>query len=216
MAVVQNPIIGRAKQKFGNAIFSTWKGINTLRTLPLSVGNPKSAAQKLQRMKLALAVMLYRYFPGIIKIGYSSQAIKQSEYNAFISDMIRNAFIGSTVETVAIEPLNVKIAKGTMAPTPISTASYENHDFTMTWDGAAPLAPSQSASDLAYPVFIAFDASGEVELVVVGTPVARTVGTVTETVNQEGSAENVYQYLFFASADFLVNSDSDVMKTTGD
>jgi hypothetical protein len=32
MAVIQNPIIGRAKNKFANAIFTTWKGKNIIKS----------------------------------------------------------------------------------------------------------------------------------------------------------------------------------------
>lgn len=53
MAVIQNPIIGRAKNKFSNAIFSTWVGKNVLRSKPLSVANPRTDRQITNRERIA-------------------------------------------------------------------------------------------------------------------------------------------------------------------
>ena len=59
-AVTQNSIIGRTRGKVGGVVFSKWRGLNTLRSKPESVKNPKSPGQLFQRKKLTLLVELYR------------------------------------------------------------------------------------------------------------------------------------------------------------
>ena len=49
MAVTQNPHIGRSKNAFATAVFTTWKGRNVMKGKPISVHNPDTPAQKKQR-----------------------------------------------------------------------------------------------------------------------------------------------------------------------
>jgi len=80
----QNPLIGRSAQKFANSIFSTWKGINVVRSKPIEVSNPRSPGQVTQRSKFSAMVALGRLYLNTAKLGLKSLAIKKSEYNAFI------------------------------------------------------------------------------------------------------------------------------------
>lgn len=200
MAVVQNPVTGRSKQKYASAIFSTWKGINVLRSLPLTVANPKTPGQLLQRAKLSITVALYRLMPGVVKIGYRQQAVKKSEYNAFASDTLKNAFTGSTAETVEIDLTKLSVSKGTMAPTPTTLVVMNGDTMEIGWDETAPLAPGQAATDQANAVVIAKDQTSGLP-VVLGTAsnVARSVGQIDVlNVDQTGMEETTV-YLYFAS-----------------
>lgn len=200
MAIVQNPLIGRSKQKVGGTVFSTWKGINVLRAKPIEVANPKTPGQLLQRAKLRNTVLLYRNIPGMVQIGYRQQAVQMSEYNAFASDTLLNAFSGTTAETVAFEPASLKIAKGTMQQTAFSEGSPNEDNDVLEWNESSPLGPGQSSTDLAYGLAIGFSADGDFEQVQVSAaPVARTVGEI-EIVDSRVSPSNTTQlYLFFAS-----------------
>lgn len=200
MAVVQNPITGRSKQKYASAIFSTWKGINVLRSLPLSVANPKTPGQLLQRMKLRKTVALYRLLPGVVKVGYRQQAVKKSEYNAFASETMRNAFTGSTAENVAIDLAKLNLAKGTMAATEITSFTGDPSTYTITWDGSAPLAPGQAASDKAYAAIVGEESvTGDLIVVVAASPVDRTSGTIDLPRDTDINLEEIQGFLFFAS-----------------
>lgn len=200
MAVVQNPITGRSKQKYASAIFSTWKGINVLRSLPLTVANPKTPGQLLQREKLSISVELYRQMPGVVKVGYRQQAVQKSEYNAFTSDTLKNAFTGSTAETVEIDLPNLTVSKGTMAATQLTDFVPDGQTYEIGWDETAPLAPGQAATDLAHAVIIGKDqTTGRPVVLGTATPVARSIGTLdVENVDVSGMDE-VHGYLFFAS-----------------
>lgn len=146
-AVVQNPIIGRAKNKLGGVVFQTWKGKNVLRSKPLTVANPKTDKQVAQRNKLSAAVDIYRNTSGGVKAGYVQQAAGQSEYNAFTSEIMRNAMSAvGTVVTVAFE--DILFSKGTIAIQgqfgAVQGAGSSITDFN--WDEVI-LAPGQSVAD---------------------------------------------------------------------
>lgn len=59
MAIVQNPLIGRAKKSLANATFTTWKGRNVVKGKPISVANPQSPAQVAQRTRFKGCVQFY-------------------------------------------------------------------------------------------------------------------------------------------------------------
>jgi len=84
----QNPLIGRASQKFANSIFQTWKGINVVRSKPIEVSNPQSPAQTTQRGKFTQMVNLGRQYLNTAKLGLKGLAIRKSEFNVFIGENI--------------------------------------------------------------------------------------------------------------------------------
>lgn len=200
MAIVQNPIVGRAKNKFAGAVFSTWKGLNVLRSKPLTVANPKSPAQRLQREKLRQGVELYRKMPGTIQKGFSQQAVGMSEYNAFMSDLLKNAIDGSTEENVEIDYTELLLAKGTMQSTPIKEVSFEDHAGIVTWSTSGGLAPGQSSSDSGYVVLIhVADVGGKVTVMTQQIDVIRSGGESGINNGLYQVAGDVYIYLFFVS-----------------
>lgn len=200
MAVVQNPITGRSKNAFAGGVFSTWKGKNVLRSKPLTVANPRTEAQLLQREKLSQGVELYRQFPGEIQVGFAQQAVGMSEYNAFMSGLLKDSFTGSTPSTVLLDVEEILISKGTMQQTPIDSAGYSTPDVDITWDESAPLGPGQASSDLAYAAVISQDSTtGEIKAFIQAAPVARTVGTITVPAISGLDSTNFAAYLFFVS-----------------
>ena len=49
MGTIKRGILGGFKNKVGSVIGSSWKGIDTMRSMPLSVANPNTAKQKTVR-----------------------------------------------------------------------------------------------------------------------------------------------------------------------
>ena len=52
MGVIKQGILGGFSGKVANIVGSSWKGIPVIKSLPLSVANPQTAAQTTQRNKL--------------------------------------------------------------------------------------------------------------------------------------------------------------------
>jgi hypothetical protein len=92
MAIVQNPITGRSSQKFGNAVFSTQFGKNTLRTKPISVKNPRTTKQMIVRKRMKLLVHLFRQIVTVVNTAYCGSVKGMSPFNRVISLNMKQAF----------------------------------------------------------------------------------------------------------------------------
>ena len=91
MAVVQNPIIGRARGKYGPAIFQTVYQKNILRSKPLLYRDPASPAQQLQRAKFQLATSFISKNLIPFRIGYANASPFRSAYSSALSYFMNNS-----------------------------------------------------------------------------------------------------------------------------
>ncbi len=94
MAIVQNPIIGRTKKKFGTAVFSKQFGKNTMRSKPMDVKNPNTIGQATQRTKFSTIVNLIRQVLTLINSVYAGTLKNMSPFNKIVSINVKNAFTG--------------------------------------------------------------------------------------------------------------------------
>lgn len=212
MAVTQNPIIGRARQKFGNAIFQKWKESNVIRTKPLQVANPDSPAQRAVRSKMVQAVYLYRLIAAIITIGYKKMATTMSEYNAFIKDTLDNAFDYTDPLAPIIDYSKILVAKGTISSTAVALDDRTGTTVDLVWNyDALNLGAGQTPNDMFCCAYLQVDdATNEViaaqtyvnvsarstELAQIEIPAVPAVGKTS------------YLYTFFTAPDGRNASDS--------
>lgn len=150
MARVSNTLIGPSSGRVGNAVFSTWKGINVLKEKPISVANPNSDGQQMQRSAMRQIVAAFRQIPAVIRSGFKKLAVQKSEWNAFASYNLKNAFDFSAPPAATLEPENLLISKGTISSTPIASvnASHAAQEIYVNWDPNAS-EPGKSSSDSA-------------------------------------------------------------------
>jgi len=94
MAIVQNPITGRTKKKFGTAVFSKQFGKNVMRSKPIEVKNPQTEGQVTQRNKFATTVFLVKQVLPLINDVYAGSLRKMSPFNKITSINVKNAFAG--------------------------------------------------------------------------------------------------------------------------
>ena len=94
MAIVQNPITGRTRKKFGTAVFSKQFGNNTMRTKPAGVKNPNTIGQSRQRTKFSTIVHLIRQVLPLINSVYAGRLKNMSPFNKIVSINLKNAFTG--------------------------------------------------------------------------------------------------------------------------
>jgi hypothetical protein len=134
MAIVQNPITGRTKKKFGSAVFSKQFGKNTMRTKPIEVRNPKTLLQRQQRSKFSIMVALARLFMGFIRISFKQVATSMSQFNMFVKLNIKTAITGAFPNYAVNFPVLV-ISKGTLtgADDPTATA-IAAHKVDIAWN----------------------------------------------------------------------------------
>ena len=98
MAIVQNPITGRTRKKFGTAVFSKHYEKNTMRSKPIQVANPKTEGQVRQRSKLAQTVDLIRQVLPVVNDAYSNTLKNMSPFNKIVSLNVKNIFAEGTNE----------------------------------------------------------------------------------------------------------------------
>ena len=131
MAKIPQGILGGISGKIGGIVGSSWKGINVIKTKPLSVANPKTAGQVAQRNlfgnTVAFAVVI---LATIIKPLWDRFASRQSGFNAFIQ-----ANIAYFVDEMPVFNTGFAISKGKMAKTDLSiqTRSLASGVYAIEW-----------------------------------------------------------------------------------
>jgi hypothetical protein len=123
----------------GGATFSRWKGIQVLKNKATVVANPKTPAQTAQRSAFTQIVTIFRQSPVLIRTGFKKLAIKQSEFNAFASYNLKNAFDLSAPPVATLNAAALSLGQGTMEPTPILTmvADKSDQSITITYNAIA-------------------------------------------------------------------------------
>ena len=128
MGVIRRGILGGFSNKVGNIVGSTWKGIAIVKSLPLSVANPRTAGQVLQRKKFkTLTTIASLLLSGIVKPLWDRFASNMSGYNSFISANM-NAFDSSG----SINTEKFVFSRGRMTAPSISSASLSGNQLTVT------------------------------------------------------------------------------------
>lgn len=159
MAVVQNTLIGKSKQSVGGTTFSTWKGINVLKSKPTSVANPKSDLQLMQRSALQQIVSIYRTINVAVKKGWKKFAVQKSEYNAFTSYALKNAFDFATPPAAELDPKLLLITNGTLSSGNENMVALVNmiNQVQLTWSDS--MVGNQSSTDELQVVVISADST---------------------------------------------------------
>jgi len=148
MARVQNTLIGKSSGSVGGATFSTWKGLNVLKSKPETVANPQSDNQLMRRSAMTQMVTIFRRIPAAVDAGFKKLAIHMSAFNAFVSYNLKNAFDYSAPPNATIDLSSILISKGTITPTASSTVTKTNGSPTITVTYPTTIAdPGQSATD---------------------------------------------------------------------
>lgn len=150
MARVQNTLIGKSSGSVGGATFSTWKGINVLKSKAIEVANPQTQLQQNQRNRMSLLVALFRLISSTVNIGFSKLAIQKSAYNAFVQTNLLPANFSGTAPSMDLDYTKILIAKGTIGDAQNVAVAGTNASptVTLTWD-ESPLPVGGSLTDVA-------------------------------------------------------------------
>ncbi len=207
MSVVSNPLIGNARQSMGGATFSRWKGIQVLKNKATVVANPKTPAQIAQRSAFTQTVAYFRSNAAAIRAGYKKLAVKQSEFNAFASEAIKNAFDLSAPPLATFDPALLFISRGTIEATNATLVTADRSantivaTFPITTDGVG-----QGAGDTA--ILSAFNVTKN-ESAGNATSAARSSGTASIPMPASWAvADTLRVYLGFSNPTSNESSDS--------
>ena len=215
MGIIKRGILGGFSNKVANVVGSSWKGINTMRALPLSVANPRTTAQVTNRnsfsyfSKLGSDVLStivqpllnrdakymsgYNKFIKLNKLAYDLGGLDGWAQNPVISDGVLSATITSATATVG--QTNVSI----VAPTTLANAK-------------------DSATDKMFACVVVFNTDAtdlsEAKAYGVGGTVARSTGTISIPVPAIVAGQTYVVMLAYRSADGAETSETAVLVKT--
>ena len=87
MGIIKRGILGGVSNKIGNVVGSSWKGIATLRSLPLSVANPNTAAQRSNRDSFTIMSKLgSEVLATVCQPLWNREAKQMSGFNAYVKE----------------------------------------------------------------------------------------------------------------------------------
>lgn len=205
MGTIKQGILGGFSGKVGTVIGSSWKGISYMRGQAQHVKNPRSAGQLNQRSKFSLALSFLQPVVPYIRIGYKSQAAKQTEFNAAMSYTIKNAITGS-YPNYALDYTKIVVSKGGLTQVTGATATWDNNrnEVKIDWTDNSGVG-NALATDKAMP-FIYNKAKGETIYDTAGA--TRATHTQSLTVPNDWEGDKVEVYLGMVSDDGKEVADS--------
>ncbi len=206
MAIIKRGILGGIQNKIGNVVGSSWKGIAVLKSLPLSVANPRTAPQVSNRERFASCNAFFSSInAGVVKPLWDRFASQMSGFNAAVQYNIAN-FAG----TELTNPEGLRISNGKMATTPITSVVADNSSnlISFVWTSGAG-AGLKLGTDVAYVV--AYNVNKHET---VGAPTLTTrddeEGDLAMPANWE-TGDSLYCYLAFKRVDGTVVDVSSAM-----
>lgn len=131
MGKIKQGILGGFSGKVGGVIGSSWKGIAVIKSMPLSVANPRTASQIDRRSKLSNCSKFgSEILSEVIKPLWDRFSLRQSGYNAFTS-----ANVDLFADEMPKPGYELVISQGKMDSTPIESAYYDpvSDKFVVKW-----------------------------------------------------------------------------------
>ena len=146
MGIIKRGILGGVANKIGNVVGSSWKGIATLRSLPLSVANPNTLAQRNNRSTFSLMSKLgSEVLTTICQPLWNRDAKQMSGFNAYVMNN-KKAFDADPLEWL----LNPIMSKGSLSASFIDASrSVDLQSLNITFKTTLSN-PQDSADDIAY------------------------------------------------------------------
>lgn len=132
MAKIPQGILGGLRGRVGNVVGAAWKGINYIRSMPLSVANPNTVLQQAQRGAFTQTVLVARLLlANLIATYWDPFARLMSGYNHFISINI-DAFLTAGLD----DPAAFFSARGILTGVSggVIAADDSDDEITITWN----------------------------------------------------------------------------------
>lgn len=149
MGVIKRGLLGGFSGRVGSIVGTSWKGIAVIKSLPLSVANPKTAAQVAHRTDFKLTVLFGALILALwVKPLWDRFASKMSGFNAFVQQNVDKYKVGA-----ANPYIDFIMTTGKMAATAVvvDAPSVGDVDIVINWvdDSGEGL---KLSSDIAFAV----------------------------------------------------------------
>ena len=176
MGIIKRGILGGVSNKIGNVVGSSWKGIATLRSLPLSVANPNTKAQRDNRDTFTLMSKLgSEVLATICQPLWNRDAKQMSGFNAYVM-YNKKAFDADPLEWL----INPIMSKGNLSAT-LQNAGINDEGANLVFVYEPTLKnPQDSTDDVAYAQVIHQDNTDP------DNPVFHAKGFITDAKRSDG------------------------------
>lgn len=213
MAIVQIPLLGRARRSAGEMTFTKWKDKNVLKNKASQVANPNTVNQQMRRSMFSTLVATGRIFLPVIDIGFIAYRNVMSQFNAFIKYNYGTYVTTGTAPAFNVVDLALILSKGPLTPTVPATVVATNGSATVSMTFATgTTAPDQASTDRAYAVWLN-ETTGDYGYQLTST--LRSSGTIAGTLSGNATTADVINgYLFFTRSDGSIASDTEVLQIT--
>ena len=123
MAISQNPITGRMRQKMSNVVFSTVFSQNVVRSKPLTVRNPRTTGQVNHRDYFTKVVQLCKILKRVEGVAKRSSRTGRSPKMSAYSYLIKGFMNAEDRTTTPYKPIwpNVDLGPGEIGPATFTT-----------------------------------------------------------------------------------------------
>ena len=137
MAISQNPITGRMRQKMSNVVFSTVFNQNVVRSKPLTVRNPKTAKQIQHREYFTKVVELCKILKRVEGVAKRSSRTGRNPKMSAYSYLVKGFMNAEDRTTTPYKPTwpNVDLGPGEIGSVEF-TATNDGGDLSITWNSA--------------------------------------------------------------------------------
>ena len=196
MGTIRKGILGGFSGKVGTVVGASWRGISYMRSLPQKVRNPRTAGQRSQRSKFALALRLLQPMTALLRTGWKLYAHRQSPFNAAMSYALAHAVSG-TYPDYAIDPSKVLVSRGNLQSASNATATATGGNLAISWNDNSGVG-SAKQTDKALVAVLNLE-KGEAITDTEGKE--RTEETQTVILPADWSGDEVQAYLGFISED---------------
>jgi hypothetical protein len=195
MGVIKRGILGGFANKVANVVGTSWKGIAVIKSLPLSVANPRTAGQIQQRTNMTNVVLFAKaILSTIIKPLNDRFAQRMSGYNLFVQ---RN--IDLFPDTTPFPSAELIIAEGTLVGNEDLTIASSAAAHTVTADWTNNTGEGDAlGSDVNY-ILVYNSTRNQFETSII---TARNLGEVVIPVSNDWVAgDTLYMYAAFRRTD---------------
>ena len=111
MGTINQGLLGGFSGKVGTVVGGNWNGIDYMRSNESGRSDAKSFAQLNQRAKFSTIIQFLKPLKGFLRIGFKSQAVHMSAFNAATSFNMANALKG-TFPDYQIDYSKVMVSQG--------------------------------------------------------------------------------------------------------
>jgi len=133
MGKIKQGILGGFSGKVGSVVGASWKGISYMRGKAVSIKNPRTLLQLMQRSKFTLALSVLQPITEFIRIGFKRYAHRKSEFNAAMSYTVKRAIRGAYPD-YAISYSNLLVSRGTLPCVNDAEATAVAGKINFTWE----------------------------------------------------------------------------------